>query len=115
MSCQICGMQNCQGFCRQSIMGGQAQAQMANQYAHIQGQLAAQQYQLSKQLSTPTPEEKFMELIDGKSDEEIVLAFEMLVAAEDKQQEELIRRLQENYVTSQQAKKDSFLSMCKDS
>ena len=93
------------------------QAQMANQQAANQGYLNIHNQQALmnrlQQLPPPTPEEKFMDLIDGKSDEEIVLAFEMLMAEEKRLNEELVKKVQENHQQSSQAKRDNFLTMCK--
>jgi len=97
-------MQNCQGFCRQSIVGGQAQ--MANQgYINIHNQQMAMS-------PPPSLEEKFMQLIDGKSDEEIVLAFEILMSDDKNRITEQVRQMQENFAAAQKAQRDNFLSMC---
>lgn len=91
------------------------QNQAARQgYLNIHNQQMAMQAQWQQRSSiSPTPEEKFMELIDGKSDEEIVIAFEILLMDEKKTNDELIRKIKENHEQSQSMKKDNFLSMCK--
>lgn len=111
MSCNYCGHSQCQGSCRLQMAAAQQniQNQLGSQnYALSQAQQGLQaQYQLLQnyQMSSSiidTYTKEFLNLIDGKSDEQIAVAFA------EKQQAEIAK-----FKLLIETQQKTFLDMCK--